>query len=77
MRPQGDAVSLPRHTFGTRLGEAGVSPYVIARLMGHASVRTSMIYVHPEPESLRKAVEAAAAGLVGHPADTRRVELTG
>lgn len=64
-----------RHTFGTRLGEAGASPYAIARLMGHASVQTSMVYVHPEPESLRRAVEAAAAGRVGHPADTRRVEL--
>jgi integrase len=66
-----------RHTFGTRLGEAGVSPYAIARLMGHASVRTSMIYVHPEPESLRRAVEAAASGQVGRPADTGRVEMTG
>jgi integrase len=64
-----------RHTFGTRLGEAGVSPYAIARLMGHASVQTSMVYVHPEPESLRRAVEAAASRQVGHPADTRRVEL--
>jgi integrase/recombinase XerC len=50
-----------RHTFGTRLGEAGRSPYEIARLMGHANIQTSMIYVHPEPESLRKAVEAASA----------------
>lgn len=64
-----------RHTFGTRLGEAGASPYAIARLMGHASVKTSMVYVHPEPESLRKAVEAASAGRVGHPADTHKVEL--
>lgn len=58
-----------------RLGEAGASPYAIARLMGHASVQTSMVYAHPEPESLRRAVEAAASGRVGHPADTSKVEL--
>ncbi|HEX3558258.1 MAG TPA: site-specific integrase [Pyrinomonadaceae bacterium] len=62
-----------RHTFGTRLGEAGASPYAVARLMGHASVETSMIYVHTEPEGLRAAAEMAAARRVGHPADTRRV----
>ena len=62
-----------RHTFGTRLGEAGASPYAVARLMGHASVETSMIYVHTEAESLRAAAEMAAARRVGHPAGTRRV----
>ena len=65
-----------RHTFGTRLGEAGVSPYAIARLMGHSSVETSMIYVHTPVESLRRATERAAAREVSHPADTRRIELT-
>lgn len=66
-----------RHTFGTRLGEAGTSPYTIARLMGHSTVHTSMIYVHPQPESLRKAVEAVALRRVGHPVDTRPVKAVG
>jgi integrase len=66
-----------RHTFGTRLGETGTSPYAIARLMGHSTVHTSMIYVHPEPESLRKAVETVAPKRVGHLADTRRVKAVG
>jgi len=59
-----------RRTFGTRLGEAGVGPYAIARLMGHSNIKTSMIYVHPPVESLRRAAEAAASRRAGHPADT-------
>ena len=30
-----------RHTYGTRLGEAGADPFVIMRLMGHSSVTVS------------------------------------
>lgn len=66
-----------RHTFGTRLGDAGVSPYAIARLMGHSNIQTSMIYVHPATESLRQAVETAASRQAGHPAVTRRMGLAG
>src|ERR1041384_8204952 len=51
-----------RHTFGTRLGEAGASPYEIARLMGHANIQTSMIYVHPSATNLHARVAAANSG---------------
>ena len=61
-----------RHTFGTRLGEAGASPYEIARLMGHGQLNTSMIYVHPSTADLRARLEA-----VGHYSDTRRAEKVG
>ncbi|RSM73484.1 site-specific integrase [Kibdelosporangium aridum] len=35
-----------RHSFATRLAEAGVDPFEIARLMGHADVKQSMNYIH-------------------------------
>lgn len=61
-----------RHSFGTRLGEANRSPYEIARLLGHANIQTSMIYVHPATSNLRQAVEEAAAYRFGHPAVTKK-----
>jgi len=50
-----------RHTFGTRLGEAGADPFTIMKLMGHSSVVVSQRYVHPTPETLELAVERMAA----------------
>ena len=46
-----------RHTFGTRLGEAGADAFTIMRLMGHSSIEISQRYVHPSPESLERAIE--------------------
>ncbi|MGO9275341.1 MAG: tyrosine-type recombinase/integrase [Terriglobia bacterium] len=46
-----------RHTYGTRLGEAGADAFTIMRLMGHSSVTVSQRYVHPTPEALEPAVE--------------------
>ena len=48
-----------RHTFGTRLGEAGFPESVIAELMGHSSVSTTRRYTHGTERSKRAAVEAA------------------
>lgn len=45
-----------RHTYGTRLGEAGADAFTIMRLMGHSSVTVSQRYVHPTPETLERAV---------------------
>lgn len=50
-----------RHTFGTRLGEAGADAFTIMRLLGHSTVTVSQRYVHPSPE----AVELAYERLVG------------
>jgi integrase len=46
-----------RHTFGTRLGEAGADAFTIMRLMGHSTVTVSQRYVHPSPESVELAYE--------------------
>lgn len=48
-----------RHTFGTRLGEAGERLEVIAELMGHAKIEMTRIYVHPSLETKRQAVRKA------------------
>ena len=47
-----------RHTFGTRLGEAGYNAFEIMELMGHSDIKTSLRYVHPTTERKRTAVEA-------------------
>ena len=46
-----------RHTFGTRLGEAGYSSYEIMALMGHRDIKTSAGYVHGTDGRKRAAVE--------------------
>jgi integrase len=50
-----------RHTYGTRLGEAGADAFSIMRLMGHSSVTVSQRYVHSTPEALERAVERLEA----------------
>jgi integrase len=46
-----------RHTFGTRLGMAGVDIKTIQELMGHRDIKMTMRYSHPTAEHKRKAVE--------------------
>ena len=60
-----------RHTFGTRLGEAGFDAYEIRKLMGHSSITTTQVYVHPRAMRLREAVEAVSSSR-GHSVDTRK-----
>ncbi|HEX3558860.1 MAG TPA: tyrosine-type recombinase/integrase [Pyrinomonadaceae bacterium] len=60
-----------RHTFGTRLGEAGFDASEIRKLMGHSSITTTQIYVHPRAPRLREAVEAVSSNR-GHSAGTRK-----
>ena len=44
-----------RHTFLTRLGEAGADPFSIQKIAGHASILISQRYVHPTPERIENA----------------------
>jgi len=47
-----------RHTFGTRLAEAGCSEATIADLMGHSDPQTTLRYTHATDRAKRAAVEA-------------------
>jgi integrase len=46
-----------RHTFATRLVQAGVELYKVQRLLGHKSPMMTQRYAHHYPESLREDVE--------------------
>lgn len=46
-----------RHTFGTRLGDAGYSTQEIADLLGHSDIKMARIYVHTSRDRQRSAVE--------------------
>ena len=46
-----------RHTFATRAIEVGVGPYVLQKILGHSSIRTTMDrYVHVTDDAMNKAV---------------------
>jgi integrase/recombinase XerD len=47
-----------RHACGSNLVDAGGGIDVVADLLGHASVSSSQVYVHPDPSRLRAAVDA-------------------
>ncbi|HVG30826.1 MAG TPA: site-specific integrase [Pyrinomonadaceae bacterium] len=49
-----------RHTFGTRLAEAGHSEATIAELMGHSDPKTTRRYTHGTERAKRAAVEATS-----------------
>jgi integrase/recombinase XerD len=43
---RGVSVHTLRHCYATHLLEAGVNPHVIQRYMGHASLESTMLYLH-------------------------------
>ena len=45
-----------RHTFGTRLADAGVDVVKIKELMGHSSIVTTMRYIHATDKGKRGAI---------------------
>lgn len=45
-----------RHTFATRLAQASIDIYTIAKLLGHKDIRMTQRYAHHCPESLRSGV---------------------
>lgn len=47
-----------RHACGSNLADGGCGIDVVAELLGHASITSSKVYVHPDPSRLRAAVEA-------------------
>lgn len=46
-----------RHAFGSNLADAGSGLDEIAELLGHASMSSSQVYLHPDHARLRDAVE--------------------
>jgi integrase len=61
-----------RHTFGTRLGEAGADAFTIMRIMGHSTITVSQRYVHPTPETIEDAF--VALELATHQAKQKAAE---
>ena len=45
-----------RHTFATRLAQAGVDIYKISKLLGHQDIKMTQRYAHHCPDSLRDGV---------------------
>lgn len=47
-----------RHAFGSNAVDAGVGIDVVAELLGHATVASSQVYMHPDSSRLRAAVDS-------------------
>lgn len=65
-----------RHTFATRLGDAGCNATTIARLLGHSNIQMSMRYTHASDDTLRNAVEYAQKGRVTNTSQITEQPLT-
>ena len=50
-----------RHAFGSNAVDAGAGIDVVADLLGHVSVASSQVYLHPDSSRLRAAVDAVAS----------------
>jgi len=46
-----------RHAFGGNIADAGGGLDEVAELLGHASISSSQVCLHPDPARLREAVE--------------------
>jgi integrase len=46
-----------RHTFGSQMAMAGADPFAIMKAMGHADIKTTMIYVSLGKSHIREQVE--------------------
>jgi integrase/recombinase XerD len=46
-----------RHACGSNIADAGCGIDAVADLLGHVSVSSSQVYLHPDPGRLRAAVD--------------------
>lgn len=61
-----------RHTFATRLEDAGVDPFTARDLRGHATIQMTNYYTHATPDTMRRGVEA----LTGTTGESTRIVPT-
>lgn len=54
-----------RHTFLTRLAEAGCDTWTLAKIAGHSSIRMSERYVHPSEDAVFAALERLPHAIAG------------
>ena len=55
-----------RHTFATRAAESGMAVATLAKILGHADLRSVMKYVHVRQEAQDRAMEQFEAQISGH-----------
>ena len=64
-----------RHTYATRAIESGMQPKVLQKLLGHASIKTTMDrYVHVTDESLEEAIRLFEANGFGQTLESQMVQ---
>jgi integrase len=65
-----------RHTFASRLVQAGVSLAKVSKLLGHSSVTTTEIYAHLAPNEVSEEATKVLNGLQTNPCDPRMLHRT-
>jgi len=56
-----------RHTFASRMASAGVELATLAKILGHADLKTILRYVHPQQDEARRAMNQMAAAFTQQP----------